>query len=348
MKKEAAKMLNHMTALIAERIAPWDEVPLLQEVFQSDDPATVARHVYTFCEAELNQQPAEALFFFCSIGVVFGFQMPDGQRLVIKVHKPERSLAFLTQMGNVQHYLIAQGYPCPPPVVGPRPLGNGLATIDELVDEGEFRDARDPVIRKAIATALYEQIQLLRHVEQAGVDPTHFDLRLPPDVLWPRPHNAILDFEATCEGAEWIDELAWKVKRIIEADDQEPILAHGDFSANQMRFVGERLRMIYDWDSLTLRSELVSVGATASTFTYTEQPGIPNSDAMGEDAEAFIADYEAARQKPFTPVEQRILHAARLSGQLYGARCWHALYPQERKFTRAWYEKMLNEYRTIV
>lgn len=340
-------MLNRMTALITERIAPWGRVPLLQEIFQSEEPATIARHIYEFCEAELGQQPAEALFFFCSIGVVFGLEMPGGQHIVIKVHKPERPLAFLTQMGNVQRYLVTQGYPCPRPVAGPRPLGEGLATIDELVDEGTFRDAHEPAIRKAIATALHELIQLLRHIEQAEVDPTLFDLRLPSDVLWPKPHNAIFDFEATREGAEWIDELAWKVKRIIEADEQAPVLAHGDFSANQMRFVGDHLRMVYDWDSLTLRSELVSVGTTASTFTYSEQPGIANIETTHADAAAFIADYEAARQQPFIPVEQRIIQAATLSGQLYTARCLHALHPHERKFSRTWYEQMLAEYGTI-
>lgn len=337
-------MLDHMTKLIAERIAPWGRVPLLQEIFQSEEPATVARHVYAFCEAELGQQPAEALFFFCSIGVVFGLEMPGGQRIVIKVHKPERPLTFLTQMGNVQRYLVAQGYPCPRPVASPRMLGQGLATIDELVDEGTFRDAHEPVIRKTITTALHELIQLLRHVEQAGVDPMPFDLRLPSDVLWSKPHNAIFDFEATREGAEWIDELAWKVKRIIASDEQAPVLSHGDFSANQMRFVGDHLRMVYDWDSLTLRSELVSVGTTASTFTYSEQPGIANIETTHVDAEAFIADYEAARQQPFTPAEQRIIQAATLSGQLYSARCQHALHPHERKFSRAWYEQMLNTY----
>lgn len=348
MKKEAEKMLDHLTKLIAERIAPWGQVPLLQEIFQSEEPAMVARHIYEFCEAELGQQPAEALFFFCSIGVVFGLEMPGKQRIVIKAHKPERPLTFLTQMGDVQRYLVARGYPCPRPVVGPRPLGLGLATIDELVDEGVFRDAHDPAVRKAIATALRELIQLLRHVEQDGIDPTPFDLRLPSDVLWPKPHNAIFDFEATREGAEWIDELAWKAKRIIEADEREPILAHGDFSANQMRFVGDHLRMVYDWDSLTLRSELVSVGATASTFTYSEQPGITNVETTHADAAAFIADYEAARQQPFTPEEQRIIQAAMLSGQLYSARCQHALHPHEHKYSRTWYEQMLTEYGTIL
>ncbi|EFH83772.1 hypothetical protein [Ktedonobacter racemifer] len=341
-------MLDHLTKLIAERIAPWGQVPLLQEIFQSEEPATVARHIYEFCEAELGQQPAEALFFFCSIGVVFGLEMPGKQRIVIKAHKPERPLTLLTQMGDVQRYLVARGYPCPCPVAGPRPLGKGLATIDELVDEGVFRDAHDPAVRKAIATALRELIQLLRHVEQDGIDPTPFDLRLPSDVLWPKPHNAIFDFEATREGAEWIDELAWKVKRIIEADEREPILAHGDFSANQMRFVGDHLRMVYDWDSLTLRSELVSVGATASTFTYSEQPGITNVETTHADAAAFISDYEAARQQPFTPEEQRIIQAATLLGQLYGTRCQHALHPHEHKYSRTWYEQMLTEYGTIL
>ena len=202
-------MIHKMAELIAERIALWKEVPILQEIFQSEEPEVVAHAVSAFCETKLGHPPAEALFFFASVGVVFGFRMPDGQRLVIKVHRPERSLVFLTQMGNVQHILATQGYPCPRPLTVPQPLALGLATIDELIDEGVPRDAHEPDIRKAIATSLFQQIRLLRKSEQLGIDVRPFDLRLPSDVLWPKPHNAIFNFEATQEGAEWIDTLAW-------------------------------------------------------------------------------------------------------------------------------------------
>ncbi len=340
-------MLDKLTKLIAERIAPWKKTPILQEIFHSEDPEAVARSIYQFCEKEFGQQPVDALFFFASVGVVSGLCMPDGQRIVIKAHKPERSLAFLTQMGNVQRYLSTHGYPCPQPLAAPRPLAYGLATIDELIDEGDHRDAHEPVIRKAIATALFQQIQLLRNIEQTGIDVTLFDLRLPSDVLWPKPHSAIFNFEATQDGAEWIDKLAWKVKKVIERDEEPPVLAHGDFSTNQMRFIGNHLRIVYDWDSLTLSSELIRVGRAASSFTYTEQPEIVNSETSLEDTQAFIADYENARQKPFTASEHRIIQAGLLSGQLYGARCWHALEPHAHHFTREWYENMLATHSSI-
>ncbi len=341
-------MIRRMAGLIAKRIAPWKKVPILQEIFQSEDPETVARSVYDFCEVELGQQPAEALFFFSSVGVVFGLRMPDGRRLVIKVHRPERSHSFLTQMGKVQQYLAAQGYPCPRPVAAPRSLASGIATIDELIDEGIPRDAHEPVIRSALAVALFQHIHLLHMVEQIGIDLTPFDLRLPLNVLWPKPHNALFDFEATQEGAEWIDACAWRVKHVLEQDDQPSVLAHGDFSANQMRFAGDQLLIVYDWDSLVLRSELVSVGKTAASFTYTEQPGIPNSGTTKEDTQAFLAEYEAARQQPFSASERKILDASMLSAQLYGARCWHALHPHENHFTRQWYETLLADYKAIL
>jgi hypothetical protein len=173
------------------------------------------------------------------------------------------------------------------------------------------------------------------------------DLRLPLDVLWPKPHNAIFNFEATSDGAEWIDTLAWKVKQVLEQDEMTPVLVHNDFSANQMRFVGDHLRIVYDWDSLTLKSELISVGNTAASFTYTEQPGIPNNGTTAEDMQAFLADYKTERQKPFTASEQKIMKASILSGKLYGARCWHALHPQKPTFSREWYDTMLADYKSI-
>jgi hypothetical protein len=325
-------MIRGLAKLIADYIAPWKEPFLLREIFGTIDPQTVAQQLYAFCEAEFGYPPTEALFFAASVGVVFGLRLHDGQRVVIKVHAPDRSLAFLTEVGNVQRYLAEQGYPCPRPLRAPRPFANGIATVEELIDEGDERDAHNPAIRRAIAEALAQLYRLTRQPERiTGLHPSIFDQRLPFDVLWPKPHSALFDFEATAAGAEWIDELARAARQAIKAEEAELVLGHTDFTVKQMRFVGNQLRVIYDWDSLRLEQEPVLVGGTAISFTYTELAGIRKSPTR-EEALAFVREYEAARGQPFTASERHMVTAGATAALAYTARCEHALFPQEQSY----------------
>lgn len=324
--------MRDLAKLIADYIAPWREPFLLREIFDTIDPQIVARQLYAFCEAEFGHPPAEALFFAASVGVVFGLRLHDEQRVVVKVHAPDRSSAFLTEVGNVQRYLAEQGYPCPHPLRAPRPFANGIATVEELIDEGDERDAHDPAIRRAMAEAFAQLLRLTRQPERiAGTHPSIFDQRLPLGVLWPKPHSALFDFEATAAGAEWIDELAHTARRAIEVEEAELVLGHTDFTVKQMRFVGNQLRIIYDWDSLRLEQEPVLVGGTAISFTYTEMTGIRKSPTR-EEALAFVREYEAARGRPFTAGERRMVSAGATAALAYTARCEHALFPQEQNY----------------
>ena len=348
---------------IADYIASWKEPYILQEIFHTPNPYEVAQHLYTFCEAEFGRIPERVIFFAASQGVVFGLRLYDGRRVVVKVHPPHQSPAFLAQMGQVQHYLAERGYPCPRPVQGPRPLVAGYATVEELIDEGEYRDAHDPVVRQAMAAAFARLFQLTSEPEIVSMlQSALFDHRLPPDVLWPRPHNAIFNFEATAAGAEWIDELAHSARKTIDADQSKLVLVqypenvpcshlaqplsvymkkpkrssgftlgHADFSVKQMRFMGNSIRVIYDWDSLLLNKEAVFVGKTAVNFPYSEQPGIANLPTQQE-ALAFVAEYEAARGQSFTKEERKVIAAGATLEIAYGARCEHSLYPQKQVY----------------
>ena len=62
--------------------------------------------------------------------------------------------------------------------------------------------------------------------------------KLPPDHgLWPVPHNALFDFEATVAGAEWIDEVAGKAKKILDNSPGRMVVGHADWSAKHLRFM---------------------------------------------------------------------------------------------------------------
>jgi hypothetical protein len=67
------------------------------------------------------------------------------------------------------------------------------------------------------------------------------------------------------------------------------------------------------------------VGAAASSFTadFTNQDVAlaPSADELL----AFVADYEAARGRAFTPAELRAVKAGAVSALAYTSRCEHAL-----------------------
>lgn len=308
------------------------EMPLLAEIFGSSKPSLVASTVDTFCTSELGSRIIETYFFTLSQSAVFGLRLCDGPRVVVKAHPSRHNIEFLRAMTQVQHYLAEQGFPCPRPLIEPRPLAQGFATAEELKNEGEYGNPHDPAVRRSLAELLARQIALTQHPESIpGIQPALFDRRLPPEVLWPVPHDAIFNFEATANGAEWIDDLARPAHQAVLQGEGQLVLGHTDWSVKHVRYVGEQATAVYDWESLALEKEPAIVGAASAYFTYNEWPGITQRPSQNE-ALAFVSEYEAARGKPFSPEEYQTLAAAATYHLAYCARCEHSLHSQERDY----------------
>ncbi|HEY6540799.1 MAG TPA: hypothetical protein VIZ18_07675 [Ktedonobacteraceae bacterium] len=330
---------------ITSWLAPWETHFVEPVVFGTIDPYQIAYLLDAFCRQELGAAVADVLFYESSIGAVCGMCLNDGRHVVVKIHQSSHTWEFLQAVVRVQHFLIASGYPCTKPLLDPKPLAYGLATTEELVDEGEYRQAHDPVIRRSMAEMLAWLIQLTGTPEAIpGVQPALFDRRLPAGVIWPVPHSKLFDFEATAAGAEWIDEIARQAQEIKLQGAGQLVLGHEDWGVKHFRFVGEKVRVIYDWDSLIFEKEPIIVGHASAYFTYTEFFGefrLPTD----EEARAFIADYEAARGKPFTYEEHQTLNAAKIYSLAYSARCEHALHPGETTFPEGSSRSALAQYR---
>jgi hypothetical protein len=196
------------------------------------------------------------------------------------------------------------------------------------VDEGVYCQADDPAIRHSMAEMLAWLIKLTGALATIpGLSLAALDLRLPEGTIWPTPHSPLFDFEATSAGAEWIDAIAHEAQAIKLHGAGQLVPGHTDWGVKHFRYISERVRIIYDWDSLTLEKEPIIVGAASTYFTYTEFFGSARQPT-NEETFAFIAEYEAARGKPFTADEIRTLKAAQIYHLAYGARCEHALDPQ--------------------
>ncbi len=333
------------SAVIAEWISKWSVLFVENIVFNTTDPDQIATILDEFCRRELASPVATFLFFESSIGAVCGVKLSDGRRVVLKIHQLSRSLDFLNAVIQVQRYLIAKSYPCTKPLLTPRPIANGTATVEELVDEGEYRDAHDPAIRRSMAEMMAWLLKLTWTPETIpGLQPSALDLRLPPGTIWPTPHSKLFDFEATAKGAEWIDAIARRNQEIKLQGAGQLVIGHTDWGVKHFRYLPDgRVRIIYDWDSLALEKEPTIVGHAASYFTYTEFFNIERLPSR-EESQAFIADYEVARGKLFTPDERKTLDAAMIYGLAYGARCEHALKPNEREYPEGSCRALLQKY----
>jgi hypothetical protein len=102
-------------------------------VFGTEDPFRIANVVTTFCQDQLGTRATQGLVYRASAGVVLGLVLETGSRVVVKVYQPRWTASFLGAVQDVQRYSASRGFPCPLPVLEPRPIARGsdcLATID--------------------------------------------------------------------------------------------------------------------------------------------------------------------------------------------------------------------------
>src|SRR5262249_41600622 len=170
-----------------------------------------------------------------------------------------------------------------------------------------------------MATALARLVELCRPLEPTGLEPGSAK---PEGRLWPEPHDARFDFDATTPGAEWIDDLAINARSHLGRGPT--VIGHRDWRAENMRFDAGRVVAVYDWDSLGALPEPELVGNAAHYFTsdfrVEHRRQIPSLD----DALAFLADYEEARGSPFSEEQTRVVRASIVNAMAYTARCEHS------------------------
>ena len=108
--------------------------------------------------------------------------------------------------------------------------------------------------------------------------------------------------------------------------DDRAVIAHGDWSARNVRFGGGELLCAYDWESLQRCPESTAVGIAAATWRALGVAGDPLAPAAPE-IERYVQQYQLARGRPFTTTQRRSALAAAVYTLAYTARCEHALTP---------------------
>ena len=255
-------------------------------------------------------------------GVVAMVRLADGRSAVVKEHRWNAPLARMEAVQRVQARLADAGFPAPRPLCPPAPFGFNVATAEELRAGGRA-SARSAPVRRSMAATLHRLAKLAGEPDDAVGQPLM--LRAAGEPLWWTPHDARFDFEATADGAEWIDGTAASARAVLEALARSLpfVVGHCDWRVENLGFAGADVNAVYDWDSLLCAPEAVFAGAAAATYTadwrVDEEP-LPSPAEM----RLFMSDYQAARGRAFDHVERAVSAAALLYTSAYTARCFKA------------------------
>jgi hypothetical protein len=286
------------------------------------DSAQIALTIETFVSDALGSI-SDALFYKTSVGVVVGFRMTSGRDVVVKVIQWGVSEERLTQVQVVQSHLAEMGLPAPKPLTAPAKIGNGFGVIEEL-KLGDEASGFDEDVRQSVAYGLRRFVETAQPLVGSVQVGTPLVLLDDYETLWPDPHDPTVDFLATAQGAEWIDEYGADARRVLTQATGALAIGHFDWRVQNLAFRGKDIVAIYDWDSLGLAPEAVIVGCAAASFSSTwSRPDVdtlPTLDQM----RVFVEHYEVARGRTFDEAERRTLDAANLWLCAYGARCQHS------------------------
>jgi len=319
--------MREPVTVIAEQLAQWETPFVEHDIFGTGDPERIFATIDRFARRELGAPIAGYLFQTTSISSVHGVVLDDGRELVIKAKpaattNPDLPLdrASLEAIVAAQRTLHAAGFPCPQPILGPISLGTGLATVETYLAPG------DRPSRPTLARGLAEHMRLLTE------RPAALHSTLPADRVFPQPHSKL--FQPSEADTVWVRDLARRARAIAEAEPSPIVLGHCDWRVEHVHVRGDQIVATYDWDSLAVVPETRVVGTDAhGHLADWSQSSIRNTPTF-DDVVGFIADYEQARSRPFTPGERRATRAWAAYLIAYGA--WISIEPGKPWSAESW------------
>jgi len=270
-----------------------------------------------WCVRWLGCPPVDVLFTTGHLSTVAGVRLSDGRQVVVKA-RPAPA-ARVAACALVQSFVSAIGYPCPMPLIGPRPLGALTATAEIHLPGGRMQPpGTDLTI--ASARALARLIGLTPPAATVG------QLYPPPPWAWPQHDQGEVwpdpdDIDANLNahpGPDWLDALGYRIRARLRGLSQPAVIGHVDWEAHNLRWSDDgTLHAVHDWDSLAAQPEPLIAGLAAAVHTATHEPG---TEATTRQAGAFLTAYQQARRLVFTADEIQIAWAAGLWVHAYNAK----------------------------
>jgi hypothetical protein len=119
-------------------------------------------------------------------------------------------------------------------------------------------------------------------------------------------------------GPAWLEEIGRRVRRRLAlATGQPTVVGHADWESQNLRWIGRKLHVVHDWDSLVSQPEAAIAGAASAVYTAT---GAPNTSATIDESEAFLDAYQVARGRVWSSEERELCWAAGLWVRAFNAK----------------------------
>ena len=282
--------------------------------------AVDAARLAQWCTEHLGSPPADEIFKSGYLSAVVGLRLADGREVVVKVRPNSPRIAACVE---VQRRMFLAGYPCPEPLTGAARFGDDIATAEAFVPGGAMLPSADHAIR-AFADAFAWLIKLTpRPAEVPGLNPppswaawNHIE-----DGLWPCPEDhPDVDLNEVA-GPGWIDDAGRLARGRLRAGESETVIGHCDWLAGNLRWSGDKLLVVHDWDSMIVDSETVLVGFAAALYSTVHADRL----ATIEETEGFLVAYCQARGRGFSDDEIERAWAAGVWTRAYDAKYQHAV-----------------------
>ncbi len=279
-----------------------------------------------WCLDHLGSEPAEVLFRLRQVSTVFGLRLADGTDVVVKARDDDgRAGSCVT----AQARLAGRGFPCARPLTPATRVGALAVHAEEFRPGGEMLHGDSPDVAAVYAgvfARLMAELADVTDVADVAVAPP---LPNPPWVRWDHTDPGIwpaigdLDNRDQSTVPGYVTEVAERVRSRILAAGLPCVLGHADFEAQNLRWHGQEVWTVHDWDSLAWQPEAALAGAASGSFASSGPPML----APVESSEAFLVAYQDIRGRVFTAVEREVAWAASL---------WMAAYNAREETLRGW------------
>lgn len=248
------------------------------------------------------------------LSTVLGVELTGGSRAVVKIRtRADR----LHGCAAVHRQLFARGFPCPELLVDLQPFGDFVASAEAMSVGGHLfpSPGRLPVPFAAALARLVQLAPAPAEIQSLGPRPPW---TAPPSglaELWPDPDDRDVDLNAAT-GPAWLDEAALVARAGLARPTSPPLVGHGDWYTGNLRWTGDDLHAVWDWDSAIAASEAVIAGLAAAIYPATSL----GTAATVEETEAFLEAYQEARTRTFGEDELVEAWAAGLWSRAFDAK----------------------------
>jgi len=245
--------------------------------------------------------------------MVFGLRLAGGADVVVKARADDgRAVSCVA----AQAWLAGRGFPCARPLTPVTGVGSLAVHAEEFRPGGEVLHGDSPDVAARCAGVFARLMAELAGVTVAPPLPN------PPWVRWDHTDSGVwpaigcLDNRDQSAVPAYVADTAKRARRRLLAAGLPRVLGHADFEAQNLRWHGQQVWAVHDWDSLAWQPEAALAGAASGSFASAGPPTL----APIESSAAFLVAYQDIRGHLFTAVEHEIAWAASVWMAAYNAR----------------------------